>query len=345
LGYCERDPKAVVRVAVIGCGRIGSLWDEGSNDAPLSHAGAYQQCGRARLVALCDTQSARLHEAGERRGIAHLYQDYRCLFEREALDMVSICTPPGQRLEIIDAALRAGLRVLFCEKPLAADLSVAYAIQQRVRAHGALLGVAYLRRWEPSIASLTDWVRDGGLGVLQSVLGRYDKGLLNNGSHLLELLLRMTGLPRRVQAWHSGAAAGPGGDMTPDVRLEFAGAAGGFSGYLLASDHRRFSLFELDVLGTRGRLRLYDKGRHIQVSLADQDADVRGYRALRAQAPIVADLRGMMARAIGQMLDVCQGESAMPCCSLEDAMQVMQVTQSLREACVAGQSLTMAEVG
>jgi predicted dehydrogenase len=337
-----RDPSAVARVAVIGCGRIGSLWDEGHAGAsPRTHAGAYQRCQRARLVALCDEQADRLHAAGQRRGIARLYLDYHRLFEQEALDLVSICTPPAQRLEVIEAALRAGVRGLFCEKPLAVDLPTALAIRETVKQYEATMGVAYLRCWNAAIEQATAWVRRGGLGQIQSLVGRYDKGLLNNGSHLLELVLRMFGLPRRVACWPSVAAAGPCGDPTPDARLEFAGEEGDFAFYMLGSDYRRFSLFELDVVGTQGRIRIHDKGWQIDTETVVEDARAPGYRMLQPVSHLTTGLDGMLSRAVEQLLDVYQQQADAPACTVDDAVQVMRVVDALLVAYQSGKPMQL----
>lgn len=333
MGHRPRDPAATARVAIIGCGRIGSLWDEDTPGGVVrTHAGAYQQCKRARLAALCDTDLERLNRAGQRRGIRHLYTDYRQLFADEKLDLVSICTPPEQRLSIIDAALKSGVRLLFCEKPLALDLSSALAIESLLRPHDALMSVAYLRRWEPTLSQFSQAIKNGALGQIQSLLGRYDKGVLNNASHLLDWVLQTFGMPVRVSCLRAGAAPGPYGDPTPDVQISFAGARGEFEFYMLGSDYRRFSLFELDILGSEGRFQLLDKGRRVQLQEIVDDPLAPGYKMLKTVRQATTEMDVNLTRAVEELMDIYHEKAPTPSCTLDDAVRVMRVVDAIQSS-------------
>ena len=70
-----RNPRAVPRVAILGCGRIGSRLDEeGPQGLVLSHASAFAAIG-VTPVAFCDPDADRLTECGRRRGVERLYRD------------------------------------------------------------------------------------------------------------------------------------------------------------------------------------------------------------------------------------------------------------------------------
>jgi predicted dehydrogenase len=121
-------------------------------------------------------------------------------------------------------------------------------------------------------------------------VAHYDKGLHNNGSHLLDLISQFLGLPVRITPLSGGREPGPHGDPTLDLLLHLPGAGGEFPAYLIGSDHRAFSLFELDILGTGGRLTLADKGQQIHLQVAADDPNWPGYRKL---APALVQPGGM----------------------------------------------------
>ncbi|HXO08142.1 MAG TPA: Gfo/Idh/MocA family oxidoreductase, partial [Solirubrobacteraceae bacterium] len=103
-------------VAQTGTGRlkvgiIGGGW------IARRHVPAIDAAPEVELVAACDADVERAHAIADPRG-AHAYQDWRELLEREQLDAIWVCTPPGVHREPTVAALERGVHV-FLEKPLA----------------------------------------------------------------------------------------------------------------------------------------------------------------------------------------------------------------------------------
>src|SRR4051794_14969253 len=96
------------KVAVIGFGGI----------AP-DHLEAYEGTGIARVVAVCDILPQNLARAFDRCPSLRTYRDYRQMLEEVRPDIVSICTWPQSHAEIVEAAVKAGVRGILCEKPLA----------------------------------------------------------------------------------------------------------------------------------------------------------------------------------------------------------------------------------
>jgi len=87
----------------------------------LFHGPGYKELERRRLcqvVACCDVVPEVARQFGERFGIPHVFTDYRDLLTLDAVDAVSVVTPPFVHRETTVAALRAGKHV-FCEKPMA----------------------------------------------------------------------------------------------------------------------------------------------------------------------------------------------------------------------------------
>ena len=70
-----------LRAGIVGCGGISR-----------SHATAYAHLGAASLVAVCDVDPARLQTRADEFEVPGRYADYREMFARERLDVVSVCT-------------------------------------------------------------------------------------------------------------------------------------------------------------------------------------------------------------------------------------------------------------
>ena len=104
-------------VAVVGAGRQGR--------AILTELG---KISGAKVVAVCDTNAARLKTALERAPSAESYGDHRVLLDkRRDLDAIIVATPTHLHRQIVENSLQAGKHV-YCESPLAHTIDDARAI-------------------------------------------------------------------------------------------------------------------------------------------------------------------------------------------------------------------------
>lgn len=144
-----------LRVGMIGCGFISKVHFEG-----------YQKCSdRVELVGFCDILPERANQALETYGGEHAraYTDYREMIEREALDMVDVCTENCLHAQITIYALDHGLHV-FCEKPMAISGEEADQMTAAARRNGKKLTVGYQMRFMPDEILLHKEVDGGRLG-------------------------------------------------------------------------------------------------------------------------------------------------------------------------------------
>src|SRR6266511_1159223 len=99
-----------LRALVVGCGAVGSQYDEERvGDPPLSHAGAYEAHEATRLAAGVDPDSAARKRFEERWNVPCYPQLEAALAEHQPT-FVSVCTPPESHLAIVDQALTADAR-------------------------------------------------------------------------------------------------------------------------------------------------------------------------------------------------------------------------------------------
>jgi predicted dehydrogenase len=180
-----------VRVGIVGAGGIFA-----------QHARAIGElAGRARIVALCELDSARRSDASARYSIPFTCRDHRELVGRPDVDLIVVGTPPSLHAPVVIDALAAGKYVV-CEKPLAHTLADADAIIEAARAAPGRLSVVYQFRYLPVVRRAL-WLRDtGALGSLLS--GRF---------HRFARFSR-PGKPERAGWWGRWDVAGGGAVMT-----------------------------------------------------------------------------------------------------------------------------------
>jgi predicted dehydrogenase len=96
-----------VRVAIVGCGRISDL-----------HQMGYRNRNDARIVAVCDTNTARARKKAMEWGVEKIYADYQRLLEDRDVDLVELLTPHHLHCPMSVQAAQAGKHISV-QKPMA----------------------------------------------------------------------------------------------------------------------------------------------------------------------------------------------------------------------------------
>lgn len=133
-----------------GVGIIGS----GPGVAAL-HAPTLARAGDDfRLVHVSDAGSGRAAVVAARFGARSSTGVDQLLADPE-VDVVAICSPPARHAEHVRAALAAGRRAIFCEKPLADTADEAVLLVAECAAVGALLVVGTNHLFDPAWSKAT----------------------------------------------------------------------------------------------------------------------------------------------------------------------------------------------
>jgi predicted dehydrogenase len=267
---------APVRTLIIGCGNIAGRFDFGrSGDWPRTHAGAYARDGRFELAGCVEPDDARRTE------FMHEWKvpvGYRSMDEiargGAAFDVVSICSPTANHAHDLQVALGVQPKLIFCEKPTTESAGETARLVAACKRAGVDLAVNYTRRWDPAVADLKAGLEDDRWGALRSVVGYYNKGLMNNGSHMLDLLHLLLG-PLRVV--HVGK---PVEDFfTDDPTLPaWLEAAGGLPVQLACAHAADFAFFELQLVFARAVITMEEGGLFWRERPAADSAEFAGYR-------------------------------------------------------------------
>jgi predicted dehydrogenase len=255
-----------LRAAIVGLGRVGMLFDDDpSRDRTWTHFSAYERLSdRFELVAVCDTDPARLARASDRLPAVRTFAALEEMLDSEPLDVISICTPISLHTQQVETCAPHA-RAIVCEKPLSIDLPAAESAVRACAASGTLLAVNYYKRFESSIRRAAHLIAEGSVGAVHSGTALYAGPFDAVGSHAVDLLDFLLG-PLGVSAAVGGSALLTFGD---------AGVAA-----LMSTGPREDLVFEIDVVGAEGRIRIVDNCERLEVSRFTTSTRYGGYREL-----------------------------------------------------------------
>jgi predicted dehydrogenase len=325
------------RATLIGCGKIGSEFADDPCVAGIySHAGAYVACPHTTLVAVCDRDPEKLERCGERWNVTTRYLDAHQMLAEQQPEIVSICTPDSTHYDLICAAIAtSSVRAILAEKPLSLDLREAQEIVRLASKRNLVLLVNYSRRYSQGHNRLREFIKSGSIGEIQTVGGYYTKGILHNGTHWLDLARFLVGEVTRV--WGHDVRKEGGDDPTLDAFLEFDNGA---NAYLHGCDAGAFTLFEMDLVGKDGRVRIVESGHAFEIYEVGHSPHYRGYRTLVQKEKLLDGLQNVLLNAVEELVR-CLDEGGQPSCSGVEGIEALRIALAVRESARTGQMLSM----
>jgi len=321
------------KAAVIGLGNIGYLFSRDSKRAGTwSHSHAYHGCGRTILAAGVDPDPIKRKLFAEEFPNAQLFGSIDELFSAFVPDIVSICTPTAMHYPIFKELLSQPVRGIICEKPFAENLDQARQMVHLARQRDVVVAVNHLRRWNDNYRLAADIVKQGGIGRLTALHAFYPGQLYNIGTHVFDTLLMMAARrPLSATGIQVESFDPKDPSVTGMLTLE-----DGLTCTFAATGRRLNLVFEIDVVGDEGRIRVIHNGNSIELYKFGDSPNYSGYRELIPE-PLAAPGPGdLLLNTVRDMTQVLDGLSEKTACSAEDGYWTMAVIDALLDSMRAG---------
>jgi len=296
------NTRPALNVLVVGCGNIAGGFDaeRAADLPPLTHAGAFSGHGGFAITACVEPDATRRAAFMQRWGIPRGYADLPAVAAAQlggSFDIVSLCSPTAAHAPQLETALALRPRLIFCEKPVTPTLAQTAALVARCSRAEVPLAVNYTRRWAPDVQRLATELRHGVWGAVRSATGTYNKGVLNNGSHLLDLLHLLLG---PMSVLHAGDAVADhwGDDPTVPALLQ---TADGVSVHLATAHAADAAIFELQLVCEKAVISMEDGGLRWRVRRVIDSPHFAGYRVLDRGVETAGDYLQATARAVDNL--------------------------------------------
>lgn len=321
------------KVLIIGCGNMAGGYDlmQPEDALPLGHSKAFAKHGGFTVSACVDP------DAVKRAAFQHRWQvpaGFASVQEVAAaggqFDVISICSPTHAHAADIQSALALKPKVIFCEKPVTSQLQESQRAVQSCADQHVLLAVNYSRRWSLQVAQLKAELADSHWGAVRSVSAVYNKGLLNNGSHMIDLLLTLFG-PLQIVSVGQAVDDFFSDDPTIDATLlnEL-----GLPIQLNVAHAQDYALFEMQIVTEKGVISMEDGGARWRFRHAKPSEQLAGYWFLNSGEWVKPQGSYALTGAVANIFEALQNGAPLAS-SGSNALQAQALCKQIKQMALA----------
>ena len=316
-----------LKTLIVGCGNIAGVFDYNFEGLPTTHVSAFKNHGKFDVTACIDPDIKKLEEFVAYWDISNAFSDINdVLASGLVFDVISICSPTSSHYSDVVKAIELNPKLIFCEKPLAKNYQDAVDIKNICHKSGVLLAVNYTRRWDPKVIELKNSILKGEFGEIRSVVGYYNKGVLNNGSHMLDILFNIFG---SLNIQTSISAFNDFFEDDPTVTALLS-TNSGLPIHLVATHAHDYTLFELEIIGSKKTVTMRDGGLNWSSRAIVNNSRFNGYKNLDKDKYSKGKYLEAMTIAVENIYDVITKGNELLCTGHE-ACEVHKICSDLSE--------------
>jgi predicted dehydrogenase len=142
-----------INIGIVGCGA----------HAQIAHIPFFNKNPACSLTAICDSNIRIIDHLSTKYQIPKKYHDFQEMISDKEIDAVVISTPNYLHGPMAIASLKYGKHV-FCENPMAIELTEAEEMVRIARTSGKKMALAANNRLRPDVQALKNFIKDGELG-------------------------------------------------------------------------------------------------------------------------------------------------------------------------------------
>lgn len=284
----------------------------------LTHAHGYRACEGFEFVGFVDQDLAKAEAASTQWG-GTASDSIDKLLDLQPIDVVSICLPDELHYSTLVALAAKPVKFIFLEKPAVTTAAEADVVSTLFGESQIRVQVNYTRRFVPEIRGVREAIRSGIYGAFLTGTGYYGKGLLHNGSHMIDLLQFLVGDVGEVTKISEVADFY---DQDPSVSALLAMRSGGIF-HLCHIDCRKFHVFELDLTFEQKRIRIRELGTVIEEYSVGDNRVFEGYRTLNKDVEYPTEHSRAIYHAIANIRDNLDRNEPLVC-TLEESLETVK---------------------
>jgi predicted dehydrogenase len=333
-----------LRTVLIGCGRIGAGYAADPVMAChyryVSHAQVLADHPAFAWTAAIDRNRNNAVAVAARWNVPAAGARLEDIPDRATVEAAVLAVPPGERLAALDAL--PGLRAVLVEKPLGASLAEAESFAAACAARAITVQVNLPRRCDGTHRRLAEGGLARLIGAAQGATLVYGNGLVNNGTHMIDVARMLLG---------DVAAVGPAAGTTPrhegpldgDVNVPFAmRMRSGIPVFALPVAFTHYRENAIDIWGEHGRIALVQEGLRLLVYARAENRAMQGEHELVNDASVAETTTiGVSLRAVYDDLAEAVAGGRTPRSPVGSALATARIVEAVLRATRAGETVAL----
>jgi len=311
----------IYKAAVIGLGNIGFKFDmDKKRKETWSHVAAYERCEKTKLSGAVEVNEANANLFGNNYDNIPVFKSIKEMMDNISIDIVSISTTTESHYPILKELIQYPIKAIFCEKPLSLKKGEARRMVSLCRKAKIILAVNHTRRWDGNFLLAKKMVQGGKIGEVRAASVFYPDHVFNVGTHLFDAInMLIEKKPKYV--------SGIGNNLSISDP--------GISGWILfendvlctvnATGKREDLIFEMDIIGTEGRLKILENGQKLEYYIFCESPRYSQYRELTVGKTEIIAQSDRFVAAIEDIIAVLEGEKPEVNCTGMDGLLSVSV--------------------
>lgn len=291
-------------VAIIGLGNIGMLYDSDmGSQYCLTHSKSFFNHPGFNLKMMIDVDEIKLRRAkklyGKNKDILFLKNLNQSDYIPEVIVLSS--SPRVNKLILEEYYEKDQVKVFFIEKPFDTIKEEKY-----LDTYNSKIAINYFRKFLNPYRKIKAAIDNGEFGKPLLINCIYSKGLKNNGSHMLDLILFF--FEKSKVHNNSIKIISKKNDFTNDdlsigfiIKLEFKKNI--FPVVFQIADENKFSVFECDIVFENQRTKLNDFGFNIETYQIQKDRVFNDYKKLELSSIIKIKQEDFMLKVVDNLYE------------------------------------------
>lgn len=306
------------QVVIVGAGNISVRFDTPYSKDILTYSHAFSINESFCLKGFYDVDYERALEA------AKIWGGQAYIELEEALvqaDVVCCCVPDRYHGIMLEKIAEYKPRLVITEKPLTTSLIEARRIRKLFDKKIPLI-VNYSRRFLKEFQTLKDEISSYGK-YLRGV-GYYGKGILHNGSHMIDILRFLLGEIDDVKSLLTGIV-----DFEGDISKNAILSVRGGKFFMVAIDSRIVTIFEIELFFEKARIRILDGGTKIEIYYVRESNSYSGYNNYVLQQERDVDYSNALVGLVNNVQGYLEQKEYLRC-TLEDGIRALDICLRIR---------------
>ncbi len=310
-------------VLIIGAGNIGAFFDNPEDEKILTHAHTFYNSDLFNLVGFFDID----YEKAQKASIIWHCKAFKNLNEAlNNIDVVCCAVPDEYHFEILKEIANYNVKFVFAEKPLTKTIKQAEQILDIYTKKNILIQINYTRRFLKEFQELKIYISK--CGKLIKGNGYYGKGILHNGSHMIDIIQFLLG---DIFSYKTNSKIYDFYKDDPSVDAELI--LDNSKIILQAIDCNIATIFELELFFENARIRIINSGFQIEIYEIQESSIFKGYKNFIKTQTINVDFNNAFINAANNIYNVLENNETI-LCSGYNAKNVLEICYKLKEGVI-----------